>query len=143
MKSQKELIKELKELIKLQATKQSDNKHDLKKTLHDLAEKIKENPGIEPWRIPGEFNISMQLEYTKASRKFNNRIHLLAYGLLRGLPYRAMENTTKDEPEWLVKHRAKHVYVIYSAHYSEDNRIQRLSEEDIRRAFHGGNDDTA
>jgi hypothetical protein len=140
-KTQKELLKELKELVKLQAKKQSDNKKELRKTLQELTEKIKENPNMYGWQVSEKFNISMQLEYTKASRKFNNRIHLLAYGFLRGMPYLAMENTTQAASDAAIKYRAKHVYVIYTAHFATDNRIQKLTEQDIYAALlNGGND---
>ena len=139
-KTQKELILELKDLIKLQASKQVENKKELQKRYKLLNEKILENPDMYGWQVAEKFDISMQLAYTKDSRKFNNRIHLLAYGFLRGLPYIQMENKTKSETDWDLKNRARHVCVIYSAHYADDSRIQKLTEEDIRSAFHGGND---
>lgn len=139
-KTQKELVLELKDLIKLQASKQVESKKELQKHYKLLNEKILENPGMYGWEVAAKFNISMKLAYTKDSRKFNNRIHLLAYGFLRGLPYHAMESKTKSETDWDLKNRAKHVFVIYSEYYAEDSRIQRLTEEDIRSAFHGGND---
>jgi len=139
-KTQKELILELKDLIKLQASKQIESKKELQKHYKLLNEKILENPDMYGWQVAEKFNISMQLAYTKDSRKFNNRIHLLAYGFLRGLPYERMENKTKPETDWELKNRAKHVYTIYLAYFAADNRIQKLTEEDIRSAFHGGSD---
>ena len=139
-KTQKELLREFKALIKLQAEGQVGNKAKLKSDAQELELKMKDHPGKHMYWVVKKYGLSFNIEEQRQEGKRHNRIHQLAYGFVRGMSYEAMENKTKrDEPEWIVDRRAKHVYAIYSAHFAADNRIQKLTEEDIRRALHRGN----
>ena len=140
-KTQKELLADFKKLIKLQAEQQVTNKARLKIEAQKLGCGMRDNPGKYCCWVTKEYGLSFHIEEQRQKNKEATRIALLAYGFVRGMPYEAMENNTKgNEPDWIINRRAKHVYVIYSAYFAADNRIQKLTEEDICRAFHRGND---
>ncbi len=145
-KTQKELIAKLKNVIKAQTEIQKKEKPFIKNSRRQIDLHLKEINchWTECWKETVKFckenNIPTTPEYCLLENKYRNRIHLLAYGLLRGVPYAKIENKINpNEESYITRGRAKHVYAIYEAHFADDNRFKKLTEQDIYDAFCGGN----
>lgn len=140
-KTQKELIKELKSKIKELAGHQKILKVELSEQSREYNRLRESNPSWRPYSEIFKKTVGFKHSPTlkRQQSKLNIRCYLLAYGFLRGLPYKAMENKTKGDPDWILKNRATNVYAVYSEYFSDDSRIQKLSENDILHAFRWGN----
>lgn len=140
-KTQKELTQVLKSTIKEMAELQKPRKKELKEQFKLYMKTIEDDRRLFPWGK--EFKEKVGFDYNPIEEgqqnKLSIRCYLLAYGFLRGIPYRAMENKTREEPggDWFKKGRARRVHVIYSKHYAKDSRIPFVTQEDIERAFCG------
>lgn len=141
-KTQKELIKELKTRIKEMAAGQKPLKNELKEQFTLYMRTLEETRGdrnMFPWGKAFEEKVGFDYNPTEARQqsKESVRCYLLAYGFLRGVPYRAMEQKTRQEDNWTKKGRAHRVHVIYSKYFAKDSRIPFITQEEIERTFCG------